>query len=78
MARRERAGGSGIGHAIRHLESVYITVVSELSEGGQHSLPRTELARRRIDDPFMSLLSFVNSYLGPAIDQAAVGGTKGR
>ena len=25
----------------------------------------------------MSLLSFVNSYLGPAIDQAAVGSTKG-
>jgi hypothetical protein len=62
---------------MRQLEGVYIAVVSELSEGGLRDLPLTGLARSRLDAPFRSLLSFVNSYLGPAIDQAVAGSTTG-
>lgn len=63
--------------ALRHLEAIYVTVFSELSDGGQHDLPRTELARDRLDAPFRTLLSFVNYYLGQSIDQAAAGDSNG-
>lgn len=63
--------------ALRHLEAIYVTVFSELSDGGQHDLPCTELARSRLDAPFRTLLSFVNYYLGQSIDQAAAGDSNG-
>ena len=62
---------------LRHLEGVYIVVVGELSRGGLRDLPATGLARSRLHHPFRSLLSFVNYYLGPAIDQAIAGSTTG-
>jgi hypothetical protein len=62
---------------LRHLEGVYIAVVGQLGKGGLRDLPATGLARSRLHHPFRSLLSFVNYYLGSAIDQAVAGGTTG-
>lgn len=68
---------STVWQLLRHLEGVYIAVVGELSGGGLRDLPATGLARSRLHHPFRSLLSFVNYYLGHAIDQAIAGGTTG-
>ena len=68
---------AAVGQALGMLESVYITLAGELSAGGERGLPATGLAQSRLDAPFGSLLSFVNYYLGQAIDQAASGGGTG-
>lgn len=72
-----REDRSAVWQLLRHLEGVYIAVVGELSGGGLRDLPATGLARSRLHHPFRSLLSFVNYYLGSAIDQAIAGGTTG-
>jgi hypothetical protein len=59
----------------RQLAGVYLAVAGDLSDGGRRDLPSTGLARSRLHAPFRSLLSFVHSYLAPAIDQAAAGST---
>lgn len=59
----------------RQLAGAYLAVAGDLSDSGRRDLPSTGLARSRLHAPFRSLLSFVHSYLAPAIDQAAAGST---
>jgi hypothetical protein len=56
---------------MRYLESVYVAVAGDLSGGGERDLPSTGLVMSRLHAPFRSLLSLVNYYLAPQINEAA-------
>jgi hypothetical protein len=79
VAREALSGqlSAAIEQNLRQLDGVYAAVVGELSDGGRSKLPVTGLARTRLHEPFGSLLSFVNEYLGPRVDQTGAGGSIG-
>jgi hypothetical protein len=56
---------------MRYLESVYMAVAGDLSGGGERDLPSIGLVMSRLHAPFRSLLSLVNYYLAPQINEAA-------